>query len=67
MGVHVFPLITTISEISRYYLLGWSIDPEKVQPCKRSTLKASIKGRSDLTVRVRQGSVDLSKRVIDKK
>lgn len=60
-------LITTLSEISRYYLLGWSIDPERLQPGKRSTIKASIKGRSDLSVRVRQGSLDLSKLVQEKK
>lgn len=60
-------LITTINEMSRYYLLGWSINPEKIQQGKRSTIKASIKGRSDLTVRVRQGSLDLSKLVQDKK
>jgi VWFA-related protein len=60
-------LITTISEISRYYLLGWSIDPEKLLPGKMSTIKASIKGRSGLSVRVRQGSLDLSKLVQDKK
>jgi VWFA-related protein len=56
-------LITTLSEISRYYLLAWSIDPEKLKPGKYSTIKASIKGRSDLSVRVRQGSLDLSQLV----
>lgn len=60
-------LITTLNEISRYYLLAWSIDPEKLKPGKYSTIKASIKGRSDVTVRVRQGSLDLSKLVQDKK
>jgi len=60
-------LITTLTEISRYYLLGWYIDPEKLKPGKYSTIKASIKGRSDLSVRVRQGSLDLSKLVQDKK
>ena len=60
-------LITTLNEISRYYLLGWYIDPEKLKPGKFSTIKASIKGRSDLSVRVRQGSLDLSKLVQDKK
>ncbi len=60
-------LITSLSEISRYYLLGWYIDPEKLKPGKYSTIKASIKGRSDLTVRVRQGSLDLSKLIQDKK
>jgi len=60
-------LITTLSEISRYYLLGWYIDPEKLKPGKFSTIKASVKGRSDLSVRVRQGSLDLSKLVQEKK
>ncbi len=59
-------LITTLTEISRYYLLGWYIDPEKLKPGKYSTIKASIKGRSDLNVRVRQGSLDLSKLVQEK-
>jgi VWFA-related protein len=54
-------LITTLEEISRYYLLTWQIDPATLQTGERSTIKASIKGRSDLTVRVRQGSLDLSK------
>jgi VWFA-related protein len=56
-------LISTLSEISRYYLLGWYIDPEKLKPGKFSTIKASVKGRSDLSVRVRQGSLDLSQLV----
>jgi len=59
-------LITTLNEISRYYLLAWSIDPEKLRPGKFSTIKASIKGRSGLSVRVRQDSLDLSKPVRDK-
>jgi VWFA-related protein len=60
-------LITTLTEISRYYLLGWYIDPEKLKPGKYSTIKASIKGRSDLGVRVRQGSLDLSKLIKERK
>jgi len=60
-------LITTLTEISRYYLLGWYIDPEKLKPGKFSTIKASIRGRSDLSVRVRQGSLDLSKLIQEKK
>lgn len=60
-------LITTLTEISRYYLLAWSIDPGKLQPGKNSKIKASVKGRSDLNVRVRQGSLDLSKLVQEKK
>ncbi len=53
--------------MSRYYLLGWHVDPTKLKPGKPSTIKAVIKGRSDLSVRVRQGSLDLSKLVQDKK
>jgi len=53
-------LAAAVSEMSRYYLLGWYIEPEKLQPGKYCTIKASIKKRSDLTVRIRQGSLDLS-------
>jgi VWFA-related protein len=60
-------LITSLNEMSRYYLLGWPIDPENLRPGKTSTIKASIKGRSDLRVRVRQGTLDLSKLVREKK
>jgi hypothetical protein len=60
-------LITTLSEISRYYLLAWPFDLEAVRPGKYSTIKASVKGRSDLSVRVRQGSLDLSQLVARKK
>jgi VWFA-related protein len=60
-------LITTLSEISRYYLLAWPFDPEAVKPGRYSTIKASVKGRSNLSVRVRQGFLDLSKLVKEKK
>jgi len=60
-------MITTMTEISRYYLLAWSINPEQLQPGKYSTIKASIKGRSDLNVRIRQGSLDLSQLVSRKR
>ncbi len=59
-------MITTLSEVSRYYLLAWSVDPEKLTPGKYSTIRVSVKGRSDLSVRVRQGSLDLS-RLVSKK
>jgi len=52
-------MITTLTEISRYYLLAWAIDPEKLQPNKYSKIRVSVKGRSDLSVRVRQGSLNL--------
>ena len=60
-------LITTLNEISRYYILGWHVEPEKLRGGKYSTISASIKGRSDLSVRVRRGSLDLSKLVQEKK
>jgi VWFA-related protein len=60
-------LITSLNEMSRYYLLGWPIDPENLRPGKTSTIKASIKGRPNLTVRVRHGSLDLSKLIQEKK
>jgi VWFA-related protein len=60
-------LITTLTETSRYYLLAWAIEPEKLQPGKYSTIRASVKGRRDLTVRVRQGFLDLSQLAAAKK
>jgi VWFA-related protein len=59
-------LITTLSEISRYYLLAWSIEPEKLQADKVSRIRVSIRGRSGLTARVRQGSLNLSRLVTKK-
>lgn len=59
-------LITALAEMSRYYLLGWHIDAGMLNPGKTSTIRASVKGRSDLKVRVRQGSLDLSKLVAEK-
>ncbi len=53
-------LITALSENSRYYLLGWHVDPELIRPGKASRIRVTVKGRSDLSVRVRQGSLDLS-------
>jgi len=44
-------LITTLNEVSRYYLLAWSIDPDKLQPGKTSKIRVSVKKRSDLSVR----------------
>jgi VWFA-related protein len=53
-------LITALAEVSRYYLLGWYVDPESVQPGKYRSIQVAVKGRSDLKVRLRQGLVDLS-------
>lgn len=59
-------LETALREMSRYYLVGWHIDAEKLQPGKSSTIRAAIKGRSDLKVRLRQGTLDLSQIVAKK-
>jgi len=60
-------LITTLAEISRYYLLAWQIDEDKLQPDKYSTIRVSVKGRPDLSVRVRQGSLNLSQLIVRRK
>jgi VWFA-related protein len=60
-------LMNTLTEISRYYLLAWPIDQDELQRDKYSTIRVSIKGRSDLTVRVRQGSLNLSQLVAQRK
>ena len=51
---------TALAETSRYYLLGWSFDSAGGQPGKLQSIRVAIKGRSDLSVRVRQASLDLS-------
>ena len=56
-------LITALAEMSHYYLLGWHVDTGKLNPGKSSTIRVSVKGRSDLRVRVRQGKLDLSRLV----
>jgi len=53
-------LITTLAEISRYYLLGWPVDPDSLPPGKYWRIHVAIKDRPDLRVRVRQGWMDLS-------
>jgi hypothetical protein len=50
----------TLAETSRYYLLGWYLDRDMREPGKYRSIRAGIKGRSDLKVRVRQGKVDLT-------
>jgi VWFA-related protein len=50
----------TLAETSRYYLLGWYLGRDMQESGKYRSIRASIKGRSDLKVRVRQGKVDLT-------
>ena len=59
-------LITTLAEVSRYYLLAWPIDLDRLQPGRYSTIRVGVKGRSGLRVQVRQGSLDLSQLVSKK-
>lgn len=56
-------LISALAEMSHYYLLGWHIDLESVQSGKYRSLQVAVKDRPDLTVRLRQGQVDLSQLV----
>lgn len=54
-------IVEGLEETSRYYLLGWHVDPDKLQPGHLSPIRVSIKNRPDLKVRVRLGSLNLSK------
>jgi VWFA-related protein len=51
----------SLEETSHYYLLGWHVDPDKVQSGHYSHLKISIKDRPDLKVNLRQDLIMLSK------
>ncbi len=53
-------IVNGIEETSRYYLLGWHVDPDKLHPGRLSTIRVSLKDRPDLRVQVRLGSLDLS-------
>jgi VWFA-related protein len=50
-----------LEETSHYYLLGWHVDPDKVQAGHYSRLKILIKDRPDLKVNLRQDLIMLSK------
>jgi VWFA-related protein len=54
-------IVQSIEDASRYYLLGWHVDPDKLQLGKYSSIRITIKDRPDLKVHMRQGSMDLSK------
>ncbi len=53
-------IVSALDETSRYYLLGWHVDPDKLQPGHLSPIRVSIKNRPDLAVRVRLGSLNLA-------
>jgi len=56
-------MITTLAEISRYYLLGWPLDTDAPQPGKYNKIRVTVKGHPEFNVRVRQASLDLSQLV----
>ena len=49
----------TMEEIAQYYLLGWYLDRDMLEPGKYRSIQVGVKGRPDLKVRVRQAKVDL--------
>ncbi len=53
-------LFTALSEASRYYLLSWPVDTEKLVPGRYSRIRVTIRNRPDLSVRVRQGTINFS-------
>jgi VWFA-related protein len=48
-----------MDETSQYYLLGWYLDRNLLEPGKYRSIRVNIKDRPDLTVRVRQAKIDL--------
>ena len=60
-------MIKTLEEVSRYYVLGWHFDPSSVKPGKWSSIRITLKGRSEWRVLQRQGFLDFSQLVRDKK
>jgi VWFA-related protein len=54
-------IVQSMEEASRYYLLGWHVDPERLQAGKYSSIRVTLPDRPDLKLRLRQGSMDLSK------
>ncbi|MBZ5498994.1 MAG: VWA domain-containing protein [Acidobacteriia bacterium] len=54
-------IVAGMEEASRYYLLGWHIDPDLLVPGKYSSIRIKLKDRPDLSVHLRQGAMDLSK------
>ena len=60
-------MIKTLEEVSRYYLLAWHFDPGSVKPGKWSSIRVTLKDRSGLRVNLRNGYLDLSQLVKEKK
>jgi len=49
-----------LQETSRYYLLGWRVDPTMLRLGNSKSLKVIVKNRPDLKVQLRQNSIDLA-------
>ncbi len=60
-------IVKTMEETSRYYLLGWHVDPDKLRAGHYSSIRVSIPDRPDLKVRLRRDSINLSGLVADEK
>jgi VWFA-related protein len=54
-------IMRSLEDASRYYLLGWHIDPTGLQPGRYSSIRVALKGRTDLKVQARQSKMDLSR------
>jgi len=60
-------IVESLEESSRYYLLGWHVDPDKLKLGHNSSIRVAIKDRPELKVRVRHGSMDLSRLIAEEK
>ena len=54
-------IVQSLGEASRYYLLGWHIDPRLLQPGQYSSVRVVLRGRPDLRLQARQTKMDLSR------
>jgi VWFA-related protein len=60
-------IVVGLQEASRYYLLGWYVDLDKVVPGLKNRIRVVVKERPDLKAQVRQSSLDLSRLVSEEK
>jgi len=60
-------IVKTLEETSRYYLLAWHVDPDKVKNGHYSSIRVEIRGRPDLKAHVRKNSINLSSLLSDER
>ncbi len=60
-------IVGGLQEASKYYLLGWYVDLDKVVPGLKNRIRIVVKERPELKVQVRQNSLDLSRLVSEEK